>query len=183
MAKSKNADPFPWLTDKGKQNTGYYKPQPQPQPQSQPQSQQPAANKNTPQAAAPQKDAATAQAEIAAIEAQRITREKEDAAKKTEQSRYESVSKKEGEKKRKEFEAFSSAEAGKATGGQAFVQKKKGQLVTTRPTVVSAISPSSVQGTILGLPKNTNVFTKFGESINNAANLTFSSPQTRFGGM
>ena len=142
--------------------------------------------KPKPAASAPanQKTAATAQAEIDAMEKQRIAKEKADADAKIEQARYEAVSKKEGEKRRKEFETTSSSAAGKATGGQAFLEAKNpGQATTSQAAMVSTIAPTSAEGTILGLPKNTNVFTKFGESINRAANLTFSSPQTRFGGM
>jgi hypothetical protein len=168
MAKNKNADPFPWLTEQGKRNTGYqaYVPQSQPQPQPQPRPQP------RPQAAQNTQTAATAQAEIDAMEKKRIAREKAEADARTEQNRYEGVSKKEGEKRRKEFEEKSRSYAGKATGGQAFIEA---------PMAPSA--KISSRTTTLGLPRDTSAFTKFGESINRAANLTFSSPQTRFGGM
>lgn len=136
-----------------------------------------------------QKTAAQAQAEIDDLEKKRIAKEKAEADAKIEQSRYEKVSKKEDEKRRKEFETKSSAAAGKVTGGQAFLETKKpGQAIANKTAMLAAIAPysegpTSAEGTILGLPKNTNLFTKFGESINRAANLTFSSPQTRFGGM
>jgi hypothetical protein len=128
----------------------------------------------------------TAIAENTARENARQAAIKADEDKKKEQDRFESVSKAEGEKRRKELEASAGAAGAAATGGQAFLKKeerKTGFARTSQPSTVTAISPSAVQGTILGLPKDTKVFTKFGESINRAANLTFSSPETRFGGM
>ena len=86
----------------------------------------------------------------------------------------EGESKKEGEKRRKEFEERSRSYAGRATGGQAFIEEIN---LGKEP------APAIAKTTVLGLPRNTSAFTKFGESINRAANLTFSSPQTRFGGM
>ena len=175
MAKNKNADPFPWLTDKGKQNTGYQKYVPQPQQQQQQQQRQLPTQQANPYTAA------TAMDEIAAAEKARLAGEKKASDARTEQSRYEDVSKKEGEKRKKEFEERSKVAAGKATGGMRF----------TQPETISTVSGNSAKSqnlgssrnTILGLPKETSAFTKFGESINRAANLTFSSPQTRFGGI
>jgi len=88
-----------------------------------------------------------------------------------ERLRYQRVSRKEGEGRRKEFESRSSATASSATGG---VSSK-----IPSPSI-NVVSP---QNTILGLPKNNQQFTKFGESINRAANLTYSNPQARVGGM
>jgi hypothetical protein len=112
--------------------------------------------------------------EIAAAEKARLAGEKKASDARAEQSRYEGESKKEGEKRRKEFEERSRSYAGRATGGQAFIEEIN---LGKEP------APAIAKTTVLGLPRNTSAFTKFGESINRAANLTFSSPQTRFGGM
>jgi len=106
-----------------------------------------------------------------AIARQKLAQEEAATGEEKERLRYQRVSGKEGESRRKEFESKSSARASKATGGIS------SQI--PRPSV-NVVSP---QNTILGLPKNNQKFTKFGESINRAANLTYSNPQARVGGM
>lgn len=131
-------------------------------------------------------NAAQAIAENQARERQRLASLTEEERKNKEQARFEEVSKLEGEKRRKELEGAAGALAGKVTGGGAFLKKKdikSGTAKIAQPATVRAVAPASAQGTILGLPKDTKVFTKFGESINRAANLTFSAPQIRFGGI
>jgi hypothetical protein len=143
-------------------------------------------NKSIPSTSASGPNLAQAQREIKDLEDKRLAGIAEDERKKKEQSRFEEVSKAEGQKRRKEFEAKSGASAASATGGEAFLKKEDKKAGTARISQLAtarAISPPSAEGTILGLPKDTKVFTKFGESINRAANLTFSAPQTRFGGM
>ncbi len=157
-------------------------PKPQPRPQSQPQ-QQPQNKPATPSGGTP----AQANKQIADDQAARAAAASEDARKKAEQTRFEQVSKAEGEKRRKEYESKAGSAATKVTGGETFLKKEKGADTgvarTTRPAAVSVMSPATVQNTILGLPANSQVFTKFGESINKAANLTYSNPQARVGGM
>lgn len=152
---------------------------------------------------------AQAQAENAAREAERQKQILDEENRKKEQARFEQVSKLEGEKRRKELEQKSAAAATTTTGGKEFAKPKeaaksgsaaapeakpigeqgifkdqgRGQATISQGAIVEGVSPDTVQGTILGLPKNTRVFTKFGESINRAANLTYSSPNARVGGM
>lgn len=171
-------DAFPWLTNKGKRAMSVgpvptSTPAPRPQQQSRPSS-----------TSGP--NAAQAIAENQARERQRLAAVSEEERKKKEQTRFEEVSKLEGEKRRKELEGAAGALAGKVTGGEAFLKKqdiKSGTAKIAQPATVRAVAPASAQGTILGLPKDTKVFTRFGESINRAANLTFSSPHIRFGGI
>ena len=172
------AGAFPWLTAKGNRAMGgqkYVAPAPKP-----------AAKQQSRPSAPSGPNIAQAQAENAAREKQRLDALAAEEKKKIEQKRFEDVSKAEGEKRRKELEEKSGAAASAATGGQLFLRKedkKTGTAKLSQPATVRTVAPPSAQGTILGLPKDTKVFTKFGESINRAANLTFSAPETRFGGM
>jgi|688.fasta_scaffold02593_34 pyruvate/2-oxoglutarate dehydrogenase complex dihydrolipoamide acyltransferase (E2) component len=139
--------------------------QPQSQSQPKPQSFTPPPSANVPSGA----DRAAAE-EQDRVDAENRARETARLAD-IEKNRYQRVSGKEGEQRRKEFESKSSAAASRATGAM-------GQKLP-RPSI-NIVSP---QKSILGIPKDSRQFTKFGESINRAANLTFSNPEARVGGM
>lgn len=172
-----------WIKNFGKYPDGYIKPKPD---QNEIDA---AAKKNTPVAPTPATPKPTtptpsvpsgaekAKQEADAIAAEKAKQKAIDDAKKIaddiEKDRYQRVVGEAGSKKRRDWESQSASYAARATGGPDQSYRPSSE---PRDMYVP-------QQTILGMPRGNQTFTKFGESINRAANLTYSNPQARVGGM
>ncbi len=170
-----------WVKNFGKYPDGYVKPKPDQNELDA------AAKKNTPVTPTPvtptpvtpsgPTGAEKAKQEADAIAAEKAKQKSIDDAKKisddNEKDRYQRVVGEAGSRKRRDWESESASYAARATGGPDQSYRPSSE---PRNMYVP-------QQTILGMPRGNQTFTKFGESVNRAANLTYSNPQARVGGM